>query len=128
MWLVNSRTDAQLDWIFGSGPGQALIFNGMKRAFIPARAAGVRATVQYEVESRRGCAYWTLRIADQALSIARGREPAPTTTFRVPAAMLARMAAGQTTAGAAAMLGRIQITGDLKLAGRLGEMLGRDPR
>jgi hypothetical protein len=38
------------------------------------------------------------------------------------------MAAGPTTAGAAAMLGKLQIEGDLKLAAKLGEMLGRDPR
>jgi len=127
-WLVNGRTDAQLDWIFGSAAGQGLIFRGMQRAFLPDRAAGVRGTVQYEVTGRRGTRHWVLRIADQRLVVEQAREPHPTVTFRVPAPLLARMAAGQTTAGAAAMLGQLQIDGDLKLAGRLGEMLGRDPR
>jgi alkanesulfonate monooxygenase SsuD/methylene tetrahydromethanopterin reductase-like flavin-dependent oxidoreductase (luciferase family) len=127
-WLVSGRSDAQLDWIFSSTPGQALIFRGMQRAFLPERAVGVRGTVQYEVRGRRGTQHWVLRIADQRLVVEQAREPRPTVTFRLPAAILARMAAGQTTAGAAAMLGKLQIEGDLKLAAKLGEMLGRDPR
>ncbi|HYW87310.1 MAG TPA: LLM class flavin-dependent oxidoreductase [Chloroflexota bacterium] len=127
-WLVSGRSDAQLEWIFSSTPGQALIFRGMQRAFLPERAVGVRGTVQYEVRGRRGTQHWVLRIADQRLVVEQAREPRPTVTFRLPAAILARMAAGQTTAGAAAMLGKLQIEGDLKLAAKLGEMLGRDPR
>jgi alkanesulfonate monooxygenase SsuD/methylene tetrahydromethanopterin reductase-like flavin-dependent oxidoreductase (luciferase family) len=127
-WLVNGRSDAQLDWLFGSGPAQALIFRGMQRAFVPERAAGVHGTIQYEVVGRGGTSHWVLRIADQRLVVEHAQEATPNVTFRVPAALLARMAAGQTTAGAAAMLGQLQIEGDLKLAARLGEMLGRDPR
>ena len=100
----------------------------MQHAFIPERAAGVRGTVQYEVHGKRGMRQWLLRIADQRLTIDQTADAQPTVTFRLPAAILARMAAGQTTAGAAAMLGKLQIEGDLKLAARLGEMLGRDPR
>ena len=40
----------------------------------------------------------------------------------------ARIAAGQTTAAAAALADRLHIEGDLKLAARLAMMLGREPR
>ncbi len=126
-WLVSHRTDAQLDRIFGSTAGQSLIFRGMQRAFIPERAAGVRGAVQYTVLAKRGTQHWLLRIVDQRLTVEHARDAAADVTFEMPAALLARMAAGQTTAGAAAMRGQLRIQGDLKLAARLGEMLGRDP-
>jgi hypothetical protein len=126
-WLVQSRSDAQLDTLFGSKAGQALVFGGMKRAFLPERAVGVRSTVQYQVNSRRGTRHWLLRIADGKLAIMQGLDPQPTVTFRMPAATFARVAAGQETAAAAALAGRLDIQGDLKLAARFGEMLGRAP-
>jgi hypothetical protein len=126
-WLVHSRTEAQLDTLFGSMAGQALVFRGMQRAFLPERAVGVRSTVQYQVSSRRGTRHWLLRIADGKLAVMRGQAPQPTVTFRMPAATFARVAAGQETAAAAALAGRLDIDGDLKLAARFGEMLGRDP-
>jgi alkanesulfonate monooxygenase SsuD/methylene tetrahydromethanopterin reductase-like flavin-dependent oxidoreductase (luciferase family)/putative sterol carrier protein len=127
-WLVHGRSDAQLEWIFSSAPGQALIFRGMQHAFLPERAAGVKGTIQYQVRSRRGTRDWLLRIADGQLAIEQRREPRPTVTVRLPAVTLARMAAGQLTAGAAALRGELEIDGDVKLAARLGEIMGRDPR
>jgi predicted lipid carrier protein YhbT len=88
---------------------------------------GVRSTIQYQVSSRRGTRHWLVRIADGKLAVVRGRDPQPSVTFRMPAATFARVAAGQETAAAAALAGRLDIDGDLKLAARFGEMLGRGP-
>jgi ubiquinone biosynthesis protein UbiJ len=126
-WLVSHRSDEQLDRIFGSTAGQSLIFRGMQHAFIPERSAGVRGIIQYEVHARRGIRHWLLRVADRRLKVERARAAEPSVLLRLQASTLARMAAGQTTAGAAAMQGKLHIEGDLKLAARLGEMLGRDP-
>ena len=75
-------------------------------ALSSAAAAQVTGTIQYDVRTRRGTYHWVLRIADQRLVVERAREATPTTTFKLPAALLARMAAGQTTAGAAAITRR----------------------
>jgi alkanesulfonate monooxygenase SsuD/methylene tetrahydromethanopterin reductase-like flavin-dependent oxidoreductase (luciferase family) len=127
-WLVQTRSDAQLDVVFGTRAGQALIFRGMERAFVPEAAVGVRGTIQYEVRSRRGLRPWALRIADGRLVVEQAADPNANVTFRMPAATLARVAAGQITAASAAMAGQLEIDGDLKLAARLTVMLGRDPR
>jgi alkanesulfonate monooxygenase SsuD/methylene tetrahydromethanopterin reductase-like flavin-dependent oxidoreductase (luciferase family) len=127
-WLVHTRSDAQLDVVFGTRAGQALIFRGMQGAFVPEAAVGVRGTVQYQVRSRRGTRPWALHIADGRLRVEQVQDPHPNVTFRLPAATLARVAAGQITAASAAMAGTLEIDGDLKLAARLSVMLGRDPR
>jgi ubiquinone biosynthesis protein UbiJ len=100
----------------------------MERAFVPEAAVGVRGTIQYEVRSRRGLRPWALRIADGRLVVEQAADPNANVTFRMPAATLARVAAGQITAASAAMAGQLEIDGDLKLAARLTVMLGRDPR
>ena len=127
-WLVQTRSDAQLEVVFGTRAGQALIFRGMERAFVPEAAAGVRGTVQYLVRSRRGVRPWTLRIADGQLTVDQTHAANADVTFRMPAATLARVAAGQITATSAAMADQLEIDGDFKLAARLSVMLGRDPR
>jgi ubiquinone biosynthesis protein UbiJ len=46
---------------------------------------------------------------------------------RLDAATFARIAAGQQTAGSAAMLGALQMEGDLRLVARIGALLGQPP-
>jgi alkanesulfonate monooxygenase SsuD/methylene tetrahydromethanopterin reductase-like flavin-dependent oxidoreductase (luciferase family) len=123
-WLVHTRSDSQLDTIFGTRAAQALVFRGMERAFVPEAAVGVRGTIQYVVGARP----WLLSIADCRLTVAQTRAPTPTVTLRMGPATFARIAAGQSTAAAAALAGRLDIEGDLKLAARLAMMLGREPR
>jgi hypothetical protein len=123
-WLVHTRTDAQLDVVFGTRPAQALVFRGMQRAFVPEAAAGVRGTIQYLLAGRP----WLLTIADCHLTVSQTLQPAANVTFHMAPSIFARIAAGQTTAAAEALQGRLQIDGDLKLAARLAVMLGRDPR
>jgi putative sterol carrier protein len=99
-----------------------LIFRGMQRAFQPRKAAGIRGTVQYQLQSKRGSRWWLLRLDDGRLAIEQTRDPNASVTLRMPAATFARVAAGQQTAAAAALAGRLEIEGDLKLVARLGEL------
>ena len=124
-WLVKGRTDAQLDVIFGSGAGQRLIFRGMERAYVKGPRNLEKGTLQYQVRSRRGTRSWIVRIADGQLTARPGAEPCADATLRLDAATFARMAAGQRTAGGAAMDGKLQIEGDLRLVARLGAALGQ---
>jgi putative sterol carrier protein len=126
-WLVQGRSDAQLERIFGSGIGQALIFRGMERAFRHGPTEGVRGTLQYHLTTRRGTRSWVVRVADGRLVARPGTDPRPSATVRLDAATFARIAAGQQTAGSAAMLGALQMEGDLRLVARIGALLGQPP-
>lgn len=122
-WLVKGRTDAQLERIFGSVAGQALIFRGMQRAFNAGHSDDVHGTLQYILDGRTSTRSWVVHIANGRLHARPGTDPQPTATLRMPAATFARMAAGQQTTGAAAMTGKLQLEGDLKLVARFGEVL-----
>jgi alkanesulfonate monooxygenase SsuD/methylene tetrahydromethanopterin reductase-like flavin-dependent oxidoreductase (luciferase family)/putative sterol carrier protein len=126
-WLLKGRTDAQLERIFGSSPGQALIFRGMQRAFKTGHSDGLRGTLQYHLHGRTSTRSWLVRIADGRLQARRGIDQHPSATLSMPAATFARIAAGQQTAAAAAMTGKLQLEGDLKLVARLGEVLDGGP-
>jgi len=122
-WLLKRRTDAQLERIFGSAVGQALIFRGMQRAFEASRSDGLYGTLQYHLDGRTSTRSWLVRVGDGHLQARPGVDPHPTATLRMPAATFPRMAAGQQTTGAAAMTGKLQLEGDLKLVARFGEVL-----
>jgi alkanesulfonate monooxygenase SsuD/methylene tetrahydromethanopterin reductase-like flavin-dependent oxidoreductase (luciferase family) len=124
-WLVKGRNDAQLDVIFGSQPGQALIFRGMERAYLNGPRNLRQGTLQYHVRGRRGARSWLVRIADGQLVARPGSDPHADATLRLDAATFARIAAGQRTAGGAAMQGQLHIDGDLKLVAQLGAALGQ---
>jgi alkanesulfonate monooxygenase SsuD/methylene tetrahydromethanopterin reductase-like flavin-dependent oxidoreductase (luciferase family) len=124
-WFVRRRTDAQLDTVFGSLPGQTLIFRAMERAYTPAnRLAGI---LQYELSARSGTRTWVVQIADGRLVARPGRDGSPGAKLRMPAATFARIAAGQQTAASAAIAGQLTMDGDLSLITRLAEALAQQP-
>jgi alkanesulfonate monooxygenase SsuD/methylene tetrahydromethanopterin reductase-like flavin-dependent oxidoreductase (luciferase family)/putative sterol carrier protein len=126
-WLLKGRSESQLEWIFGSGVGQGLIFRGMQHAFRRGPVDAVEGTLQYHLSGRGGTRSWVVRVGGGRLVAHPGTHPQPNATLRLGAATFARIAAGEQTAGSAAMLGQLQIEGDLKLVARLGAVLGQDP-
>ena len=119
-WLVGRGSEAQLERVFSTPAAQAMIFRGMQRAFRPELAPGLCGTIQYQIGRRS----WVVRIGDGRLSIAPGRAAQADVTFRLGPATFAHLAAGQETAPAAAMAGRLDIQGDLNLAARFAQALG----
>jgi alkanesulfonate monooxygenase SsuD/methylene tetrahydromethanopterin reductase-like flavin-dependent oxidoreductase (luciferase family) len=126
-WLLRGRSEAQLDRLFGTQPAQAIIFRGMERAFRGGPVDSVRGTLQYDLTSRAGTRRWVVRVGNGRLTASPGAAAQPGATLRMPVATFARIAAGQQTAGSAAMQGQLQIDGDLALVGRVSAMLGQPP-
>jgi alkanesulfonate monooxygenase SsuD/methylene tetrahydromethanopterin reductase-like flavin-dependent oxidoreductase (luciferase family) len=126
-WLLKGRTESQLERVFGTRAGQAIIFRGMQRAFRNGAVDAVQGTLQYHLTSRAGTRHWTVRVARGQLTASPGIDQRPDASLRMPAATFARIAAGQQTAGSAAMQGQLQIDGDLALVARLSAVLGQPP-
>src|SRR5262249_18973915 len=126
-WLLRGRTDAQLDRFFGTRAAQSLVFRGMQRAFRQGPSDAVVGTLQYHVQSRAGTHNWVVRAAGGQLVARPGRAQRADAPLRMGAATFARIAAGQQTAGSAAMQGQLNIEGDLALVARLGAALGQPP-
>ena len=125
--LVRGRSDEQLHRLFDRGPGLAVIFKGMERAFVPEQARGFEGDIRYELRGRDGPRSWTLRIRDGQAAARRGAGAEPALTLRASVPDFVRMAAGEEFAPKLLLEGALVIEGDFALAGRLAEMFGERP-
>jgi alkanesulfonate monooxygenase SsuD/methylene tetrahydromethanopterin reductase-like flavin-dependent oxidoreductase (luciferase family) len=122
--LVRGRSDEQLHRLFDRGPGLAVIFKGMERAFVPERARGFEGEIRYELRGRDGERSWTVRIGDGRAAVRRGAGAEPAVTLRTSVPDFVRLAAHEAFAPKLLLEGALVIEGDFALAGRLAEMFG----
>jgi alkanesulfonate monooxygenase SsuD/methylene tetrahydromethanopterin reductase-like flavin-dependent oxidoreductase (luciferase family) len=125
--LVRGRSDEQLHRLFDRGPGLAVIFKGMERAFVPERARGFEGEITYELNGRDGGRVWTISIADGHAAARQGGGAEPAVTFRASVPDFVRLAARESFAPKLVLEGALVIEGDFALAGRLPEMFGEQP-
>ncbi|MFG1956540.1 LLM class flavin-dependent oxidoreductase [Nonomuraea sp. NPDC049028] len=118
--FVAGRSDEDLTrWL---SPGrQRLLFALMARSFRPDRAFGFQGALEFRLQPR---ATWTIAIRGRRARAFPGPARAPSITLTLPAADLLRIVAGTANPAALLMSGRLQITGDVTLASRVGEMFG----
>jgi hypothetical protein len=124
--LVRGRTDPQLHRLFDRGPGLTVIFKGMERAFVPAKADGFEGEILYELRARDGARAWTLRVGDGRAAVRRGGATDPVLTFRTSVPNFVRMIAGDEFVPKLMLEGELVVEGDWALAGRMSEMFGGD--
>jgi hypothetical protein len=125
--LVRGRSDEQLHRLFDRGPGLAVIFKGMERAFVPERARGFEGEIAYELSGRDGLRSWTIRIGDGRAAVRRGSAVEPAVTLRTSVPDFVRLAAREAFPPKLLLEGALVIEGDFALAGRLPEMFGEQP-
>jgi len=93
---------------------QQLIQNHEK-AFLPDKAAGVDAVVQYHLTGDDG-GDWIIAIKDGACKVSEGIAENPKMTMTADAHEFANILLGKLDGMAAFMQGKLQIKGDLNLA------------
>ncbi len=100
------------------GPDRVLdqVFEGMRQAFDPARAAGQAAVVQYEIAVPDGQRHYVMRVADGRCQIERGSAADPRVTIRIGLADFLRLVAGRLNGMQAFMSGKLKVSGDLFFA------------
>ncbi|HEY0632627.1 MAG TPA: SCP2 sterol-binding domain-containing protein, partial [Thermoleophilaceae bacterium] len=112
----------------GAGPGLRLIFKGMESAFVPEAARGFEGEIFYDLRSSRGPQPWTLRI-DGTHAVAEQRAASsPAVTLHAEVPVFVRIVAGDLDPMRAMLDERLEVEGDLAVAGRLGDMFGAAPR
>jgi putative sterol carrier protein len=90
----------------------------MPEAFLPEKAAGVNAVIQYELTGEGG-GEWVIRIADGTCEVTEGRTESPNMTLTMDAGDYVDMISGKLDPTAAFMGGKIRLAGDFSLATRL---------
>jgi len=122
--LVRGRTDSQLHRLFDRGPGLAVIFKGMERAFAPEKSGGFEGEILYELRGRDGSRPWTVRISDGRAAVRRGPAADPALILRTSVPDFVRMVAREAFPPKLLLEGSLTMEGDYALAGRLPEMFG----
>ena len=92
------------------------VFEGMRQAFDPAKAAGQAAVVQYEIAAPDGPRNFLMRVADGRCQIERGSAENPRVSIRIGLADFGRLVAGRLNGMQAFMSGKLKVSGDLFFA------------
>ncbi|OGT26442.1 MAG: hypothetical protein A2Z17_05810 [Gammaproteobacteria bacterium RBG_16_66_13] len=90
----------------------------MPKAFLPEKAAGVEAVVQYHLGGAQG-GDWVVSIGNGKCTVTRGTAEAPKLTLTADAADYMNIITGKTNAMSAFAEGKVKLKGDLGLAMKL---------
>jgi putative sterol carrier protein len=97
-----------------------MIFEGMANNFQPDKAAGVKATIQYDITGEGG-GQWNAVIADGACAVNEGTSDSPNMTLTMDAQDWVDMIMGKLDGQQAFMTGKLKIKGDMSLAMKMGQ-------
>jgi putative sterol carrier protein len=120
--MVEGRTDEEL--LAGiQGNEDALldgIFDAMKEAFDPPRAAGQSAVVQYDLDTPRGLVSYQLQVDNGTCTVGRGTSGEPRATIAMNLPDFVRLMAGVLDAMTAWTSGKLKVSGDLMFTQTMG--------
>jgi putative sterol carrier protein len=94
------------------------LMSRMPRAFLPEKAVGVEAVVQYHLTGEQG-GDWVITIKDGACTVEPGETAEPSLTLTADSQDYLGMFTGETNAMQAFMQGKLKLAGDLNLAMKL---------
>lgn len=97
------------------------IFTTMQSHFLPEKASGVDATIQFDLSGDNGGLYW-VKVNDGQCVVGEGAAENPKMTLKAAADDWAAVASGQMNAMQAFMSGKLKIAGDMGLAMKLQSM------
>jgi putative sterol carrier protein len=92
------------------------VADGMRRAFVPARAQGKNAVIQYDIRSPDGTLTFQMAIGGGRCDVAQGAPHRPDVELSMSLPNFLRLVAGKLHGTFALVTGRLSIKGDLRLA------------
>ena len=100
------------------------LFPAMVERFIPEKAEGITANIQFDLSGDNGGLYW-LKISDGAVEHGEGQIDSPAMTVKASADDWHAVATGQMNAMQAFMTGKLKVLGDMSLAMRMQTMFAQ---
>jgi putative sterol carrier protein len=96
----------------------AKLMDLMPKAFLPEKAAGVDAVIQYHLTGEQG-GDWVIRISGGACTVTPGTADKPTLTLTADSSDYLQIISGKLNAMSAFAEGKVKLKGDLALAMKL---------
>jgi len=113
--MVKDRSDEEILTAV-RGNEEALldgIFDAMRQAFDPSKAASQSAIIQYDLDTPRGLVNYQLKIDDGTCTVEKGTSAEPRATMAMNLPNFVRLMAGVLDGMSAFTSGRLKISGDL---------------
>lgn len=116
--LIDGKSDDEINAGLGSGVSTALdqVFQGMVDAFIPAKAAGQSAVIQYDVNATDGKHSYQLKVADGKATLVKGSPESARVTLTLSAPDFLRLVTGKLNGQTAFFQGKLKLSGDMMFA------------
>lgn len=117
--IIEGPTDEEVGAaleVLGTDDVLGRAFATMAASFLPERAAGASAVIQWELATASGTRTWQVCVADGACSVAPGDTAVARVTLALGVADFLRFLAGRLDGMQAFMTGRLRVSGDLMLA------------
>lgn len=92
------------------------IFDGMAAAFVPEKAAGASADIQYDIETDEGPKNWKVEIADGKCTTSEGSLDSPRITLQLKLTDFVRLILGLADGTQLFMSGKLKLKGDMMFA------------
>lgn len=102
----------------------AQIFPTMCQRFIPSKAEGVNATIQFNLSGENGGLFW-IKVNNGACESGEGQAETPKMTLKAVADDWHAVSTGKLNAMQAFMSGKLKIEGDMGLAMKMQTMFGQ---
>jgi putative sterol carrier protein len=96
-------------------------FDAMAGRFQPSKAAGVNATIQYDITGDQG-GTWNAVIKDGACQVNSGAAASPNLTITMSSQDWLDMTGGKLSGQMAFMSGKLKLKGDMGLAMKIGSI------
>jgi putative sterol carrier protein len=117
--MIEGRSDEEIiKGLEASGMDTVLdqIFTGMCEAFLPDKAGGQSAVIQYDVTASGKTYTHQLKVADGTCTVAKGAAGPARTVLTLNAADFMRLITGKLNGMQAFMAGKLKLTGDMMFA------------
>ena len=116
--LLRDRSDAEITEAVGATADAVLdqVFDGMRQAFVPERAGGQSAVVQWDITAPDGARTYQMRIADGCCAVERGAGGQPRVALGLALPDFLRFVAGELDGMQAFMTGKLRLSGDMLFA------------
>jgi putative sterol carrier protein len=117
--LIEGRSDDEInEGLKATGSESALdkVFAGMVDAFLPEKAGGQSAVIQYDVTSTEGTHSYQLKIADGKCELVKGSPESARVTLALTAPNFLRLVTGKLNGQTAFFQGKLKLAGDMMFA------------
>ena len=92
------------------------IFNRMPEAFLPEKAQGVTASIQYDITTDDGVKSWTVTVDNGTCTTSQGPADNPRITLQLGIVDFVRLIFGQAEGPQLFMSGKLKLQGDMMFA------------